>query len=277
MRELRGADVVSAITNEVQEQLTHMQAVPCLAIVRVGERTDDISYERGARKRMEKLKINCKSFVFPADISNDEFQAEFAKINAESEINGILLLRPLPHQIDEKAVCDMINPAKDVDCISPVNIEKVFTGDESGFLPCTAAAVMKALEFANVELCGKRAVVVGRSLVVGKPLAMLLLGKNATVTVCHSKTADLAAECRRADVLVSCMGRAKMLGEEYVREGAVVIDVGINADSDGKLCGDVDYDTVAHKASIITPVPGGVGSVTTAILAQQTVKAAMKQ
>lgn len=277
MKELKGADVVSAMIGEMQEQLAKMQAAVCLATVRVGGKPDDISYERGARKRMEKIGIECRSYAFPEDISDDDFKAEFTKINDDKSINGILLLRPLPRQIDEKAICEMIDPVKDVDCISPVNIEKVFVGDPSGFLPCTAAAVMKCLEFADIELAGKRAVVVGRSLVVGKPLAMLLLGKNATVTVCHSKTRDLSEECKRAEVLVSCVGRAKMLDEAYVGENAVVIDVGINVDEDGRLCGDVDYASAVKKASVITPVPGGVGAVTTAVLAQQVIKAARMQ
>lgn len=277
MTELRGADVVSAITTEIREQLAQMQVVPCLAVVRVGERGDDIAYERGAIKRMEKLGLNCKSFVFRSDISDAEFKSEFANINADRSIHGILLLRPLPHHIDEKGICDMIDPHKDIDCIGPANIEKVFVGDDTGFLPCTAAAVVKCLEFAGVELTGKRAVVVGRSLVVGKPVSMLLLGKNATVTICHSRTENLQEECSRADILIACVGKAKLIDKDYIKPGAVVIDVGINVDQNGKLCGDVNYEAAAPISSIITPVPGGVGSVTTAILAQQLVKAAKMQ
>ena len=277
MEKLLGADVVSAMTEKMREQLTKMQAAPCLATVRVGEKGDDISYERGAKKRMEKLGIECKSYVFDADISNDDFMREFSRINEDESVNGILLLRPLPKHLDEKKICEIINPEKDVDCISPVNIEKVFVGDETGFLPCTAAAVMECLSFANVDLQGKNAVVVGRSLVVGKPLSMLLLNKNATVTICHSKTQDLAQVCSRADVLISCIGRAKMLTDAHVKSGAVVIDVGINVDDDGKLCGDFDFEKASEKAQIITPVPGGVWSVTTAVLGLQVIRAAKMQ
>ena len=277
MKELKGSEVVSVMTDKIEEQLKGLKAVPCLAIVRVGERPDDISYERGAKKRMDKLGITCKSFVFANEISDQEFRNEFSKINADQSINGILLLRPLPKHINEKAICSMISPEKDIDCISPINIEKVFVDDNSGFLPCTPAAVMKCIEYANIDLKGKHAVVIGRSLVVGKPLSMLLLGKNATVTICHSKTAELIQECKRADVLISCIGRARMINDDYVKEGAVVIDVGINVDENGKLCGDFDYDKVCMKASIITPVPGGVGAVTTTVLAEQVISAAKKQ
>ena len=274
MEKLKGQDVVNSMTQNMRAELENLSSPVCLAIVRVGEKPDDISYERGAKKRMEKIGIECRCYTYPEDISDAEFKREFAKINAEPTVNGILLLRPLPKHIDENAVCNMIDFEKDVDCINPVNIEKVFVNDNTGFLPCTAAAVMKCLEFANVELAGKNVTIVGRSLVVGKPLSMLMLAKNATVTICHSKTRDLKAECKRADILVSCMGRAKMIDAEYVKEGAVVIDVGINVDENGNLCGDIDFDSVAPHASLITPVPGGVGSVTTAVLAEQTIKAA---
>ena len=274
MNLIKGADVVSAMTEKMQAELSSMQRKPCLAIIRVGEKPDDMSYERGAKKRMEKVGIECISRVFPADITDADFKAEFAKINADNSVDGILLLRPLPKHIDEKAICEMIDPKKDVDCINPVNIEKIFVGDRDAFAPCTAEAVMKCIEFAGLDLCGKNAVVVGRSLVVGKPLSMLLLARNATVTICHSKTQDLPGVCSRAEVLISCIGRAKLLKGDCVGDGAYVFDVGINLDDAGNLCGDFDFDAVKDRAGAITPVPGGVGSVTTAVLAEHVIKAA---
>ena len=274
MRLIKGTDVAAHITENIKSQLAELDFLPRLAIIRVGEKPDDIAYERGAKKRMEKTGMECVTYHFDENISNDEFSAEFLKINNDKSIHGILLLRPLPKHIDENAICEMINPRKDIDCISPVNIEKVFVGDKSAFAPCTAEAVMKCIECAGIELCGKNVTVIGRSLVVGKPLSMLLLSKNATVTICHSKTRDLPQVCSCADVLVSCIGRARMIGAEYIREGACVFDVGINATEDGGLCGDVDFDAVADKCEMITPVPGGVGSVTTAVLAEHLLRAA---
>lgn len=273
MNLIKGADVVSAMTEKMQAELSSIQRKPCLAIIRVGEKPDDMSYERGAKKRMEKVGIDCISRVFDAGITDSDFKAEFAKINADDAVDGILILRPLPKQIDEKAVCGMIDPKKDVDCINPVNIEKVFVGERDAFAPCTAEAVMKCIDFTGIDLCGKNAVVVGRSLVVGKPLSMLLLARNATVTICHSRTQSLPSICSRADVLVSCIGRAMFLKGDCVKKGAYVFDVGINLDDEGNLCGDFDVNAIKNAAAI-TPVPGGVGSVTTAVLAEHVIRAA---
>lgn len=248
--------------------------VPKLAIIRVGENPDDISYERGAAKKMEKFGLRVQSYTYAADISDGAFKAEFAKINADPDVTGILLLRPLPKQICEKDIEQMIDPEKDLDGISPVNIAKVFSGDSTGFAPCTAEAVVEVLKANRIPIEGKRVVIVGRSMVVGKPLAMLMLKENATVTVCHTRTKDLKDVCRNAEILVAAAGRARMLNQEYVGQGAVVIDVGINADENGKLCGDVDYESIQETASMATPVPGGVGAVTTAVLAKHLVRAA---
>ncbi|MDR1194581.1 MAG: bifunctional 5,10-methylene-tetrahydrofolate dehydrogenase/5,10-methylene-tetrahydrofolate cyclohydrolase [Peptococcaceae bacterium] len=274
MTVLKGADVVGQMKEELTAALAALRVTPRLAIVRVGERADDLAYERGAIKRLSGLGLQASVFAYPADISQEDFLAAFRRINDDPAIHGILVFRPLPGQIDDGAVIAAIAPGKDVDGISPVNMAKVYAGDPAGFAPCTAAAVMAMLDYGKVELKGRRVTVVGRSLVVGKPLAMLLLGRHATVTVCHSRTADLPAACRQAEVLAACVGKAKMLGKEHIAPGGTVIDVGINVDADGSLCGDVDYAAVADIAGLITPVPGGVGAVTTAILARHVIRAA---
>ncbi len=275
MRVLKGAEVSAKIKEEVQEALKHCTGqAPKLAIIRVGENPDDMSYERGATKKMENFGLRVQSYVYPADISDAAFKAEFQKINEDADVTGILMLRPLPKQICEKDMEAMINPAKDLDGISPINIAKVFAGDDSGFAPCTAEAVVEVLKTAELPIAGKRVTIVGRSMVVGKPLSMLMLKENATVTICHTKTKDLAGTCRNAEILVAAAGRAKMLNADHVGQDAVVIDVGINVDENGKLCGDVDYDTIQDQAQAATPVPGGVGAVTTAVLAKHLIKAA---
>lgn len=275
---LKGAEVTAKMKQQVEEALSSWEGqTPKLAIVRVGERPDDVSYEKGATKRMGNFGLNVESFVFPQDISDEEFKAAFARINQDSEVAGILLLRPLPKQICEKDIEKMIDPKKDLDGISPENIAKVFAGDETGFAPCTAEAVIEVLKANELPITGKRVTVVGRSMVVGKPLAMLLLKENATVTICHTRTADLQGACRQAEILVAAAGKAKMLDGNYVGQDAVVIDVGINVDEEGKLCGDVDFASIQEKASMATPVPGGVGAVTTAVLAKHLVRAAQMQ
>lgn len=275
MELLKGTDVANAINEKLTAGLKELNGkIPKLAIIRVGERPDDMSYERGAVKKMEKAGFECETYVFDENIGNDEFQREFDKINKNPQIDGILLLRPLPKHLDEKAVENRINPQKDLDGISPVNMAKVFAGDESGFAPCTAEAVIEMLDYAGINLTGKKVTVVGRSLVIGKPAAMLLLKKNATVTVCHTKTANMKEECSNAEILVAAAGSAKMITADYVGKGAVVIDVGINIDENGKLCGDADTQNIADKASLATPVPGGVGSVTTSVLAKHLLQAA---
>lgn len=272
---LKGAEVSAKIKEEVQELLGQLEGkTPKLAVVRVGERPDDLSYERGAIKKMEAFGMKAQSYAFAETVDNQEFQSEFQKINQDPEVTGILLLRPLPRHIDEKALEAAIDPAKDLDGISPVNIAKVFAGDVSGFAPCTAEAVVEVLKANGIPIAGKRAVIVGRSMVVGKPLAMLLMRENATVTVCHTKTVDLPGTCRGGEILVAAAGRARMVNGDYVGPGAVVIDVGINVDADGKLWGDVDFESIGQNASMATPVPGGVGAVTTAVLARHLALAA---
>lgn len=276
MEILKGLPVANAINEKLMEQVKSIEGpLPHLAIIRVGERPDDCSYERGAVKKMDKVGVRCTTYTFDADVDNDTFQAEFDKINENPDIDGILMLRPLPKQLDEKQIENKIDPRKDLDGISPLNLAKVYAGDESGYAPCTAEAVIEMLDYAGIDIKGKRVTVVGRSLVIGKPVSMLLMKRNATVTVCHTKTVDMAGTCKNAEILVAAAGSARMIKKEYVADGAVVIDVGINVDDEGNLCGDVDFDAISDIAAAATPVPGGVGSVTTSVLAKHLVKAAM--
>lgn len=273
---LYGADTAEKIKEEISGILSELKGyIPTLGIVRIGSNSADISYEKGAVKKMESLSLKTKVFEFDENISSEDFIEEFKKINKDDEIDGILLFRPLPEHIDEKKVIEVLDERKDLDGISYKNIAKVFAGDESGFAPCTAKAVIKILESNNIELEGKNVVVLGRSMVIGKPVAMLAIQKNATVTLCHSKTADLKKVCKNADVLIVAIGRAKMINDDYIGEDAVVIDVGINF-FEGKLCGDVDLENVKN-AAMATPVPKGVGAVTTSVLAQHLVIAALKK
>lgn len=274
MLELRGKKVSDGIKEYVSKELETLSFVPKLAIIRVGENPDDMSYERGATKKLKSFGLDVASYVFPQDISDETFKKAFKDINEDDEVTGILLLRPLPRTINEKDIENMIDPKKDLDGISPINIAKVFAGDTTGFSPCTAEAVIEVLKAYDIELTGKRVTVVGRSMVVGKPVSMLLLKENATVTMTHTRTVDLKKTCSDAEIVVAAAGRAKMLNSDYCGQDAVMIDVGINVDDNGKLCGDVDYATLDGKASAATPVPGGVGTVTTAVLAKHLIQAA---
>lgn len=274
MLELRGKKVSDGIKEYVSKELETLSFVPKLAIVRVGENPDDMSYERGATKKLKSFGLDVASYVFPQDISDEAFKKAFKDINEDDEVTGILLLRPLPRTINEKDIENMIDPKKDLDGISPINIAKVFAGDTTGFSPCTAEAVIEVLKAYDIELTGKRVTVVGRSMVVGKPVSMLLLKENATVTMTHTRTVDLKKTCSDAEIVIAAAGRAKMLNSDYCGQDAVMIDLGINVDDNGKLCGDVDYATLDGKASAATPVPGGVGTVTTAVLAKHLIQAA---
>lgn len=273
---LKGKPVADAITLEVKigvEELKSKNIYPKLMIVRVGERQDDLSYERSAIKRMQSCGIECEVTTMPEDISQEDFIIKLKSVNEDDTVHGILLFRPLPKQINENVVKHIISPEKDIDCFNPANVAKIVEGDKTGFAPCTPTAAMEILKHNNIELKGKKAAVIGRSLVVGKPMAMLLLGENATVTICHSRTLELAKVASEADILVAAIGKAKMISEDFIKEGAVVIDVGINVDEEGNLCGDVDTEKCKDKSSYITPVPAGVGSVTTAVLAKHVLKA----
>lgn len=275
---LKGAEVSAKIREQVQDMCGKLEGhVPTAAIVRVGERPDDVSYERNAVKKIRTFGMEAKTFVFPESIPEADFMEEFKRINEDDSIDGILLFRPLPAHMDGHKFETAIRPEKDLDGISPVNTAKVFAGEEDGFAPCTAEAVIEVLKAFDIAVMGKHAVVVGRSMVVGRPLSMLLLKENATVTVCHTKTADLKKMCREADILVAAAGKADMLSYEDVADGATVIDVGIHVDENGKLCGDVKWDGLDKKAGAATPVPGGVGAVTTAVLCKHLATAALKR
>lgn len=277
---LNGKEVAASLKEETSKQANELREkgiIPKLTIVRVGANPSDLSYERGALKRMESCNIDTEVKELPEDITQEDFIKALQEVNNDKNTHGILIFRPLPKQLDEEVIKYVIAPEKDVDCLSPTNVAKVMEGDESGFAPCTPTAVMEILKYYNVNLNGTETVVLGRSMVVGKPVSMLLLGQNATVTICHSRTKDLPKVTSKADVLVVGIGRAKMVTADFVKPGAVVVDVGINVDENGKLCGDVDFEPCSEKASLITPVPGGVGSVTTSVLAKHVVKACVLQ
>lgn len=273
----KGAPAAAALMEDLTgriERLSGAGVTPTLAIVRVGERPDDRAYETGAVKRCEKAGVAVKRFPLPAGCSALELRAVLEHINAVSEIHGCLMLRPLPDPAMEEVACALLDPKKDVDCMTPAALAGVFAGKGWGYPPCTAQACLELLKYYKTALTGKRAVVVGRSLVIGKPVSMLLQAENATVTMCHTRTVDLPAVCRGAEVLIAAAGRANLLGAAHVSPGQVVLDVGINVDESGKLCGDVKFDEAEPVVSAITPVPGGVGAVTTAVLVKHVVEAA---
>lgn len=271
-------DALSEVLKGECEALVKEGIQPKLAILRVGAKPNDLSYEKGALKKCDTIGIVTEVTELPEDTTQEQYIEALEKLNKDSSVHGILTFRPLPKGIDEEVIKNVIAPEKDVDCFSPMNTAKLMEGDKTGFPPCTPTAVVEILKHYNVPLKGAKVVVLGRSMVVGKPVSMLLLGENATVTICHSKTQDLPKVCADADVLVAGVGRARMVTADYVKEGAVVIDVGINAKPEGGgICGDVDTDDVVGKASMVTPVPAGVGSVTTSILAKHVIKACKQQ
>ena len=277
MQELKGMPVVKQIADDVTTQMDKLKTkgiVPKLAVVRVGEREDDLSYERGLMKRFSSVNALVTSVVYPDSVSQDELEAGILRLNQDDSVHGILVFRPLPNTIDEEKIRELVSPGKDVDCMGSINSAHVFAQDGMGHAPCTPQAVMEMLSFYGINLKGKRAVVVGRSMVVGKPLAMMLLKENATVTICHTKTENLKERCKEADIIFACAGAAQMIDASYVREGQIIIDVGINM-LEGKLCGDVKYDEVKDIVEAISPVPGGVGTVTTSVLLKHTVESAI--
>ena len=276
---LKGAPVVAAM-NEANAArcaaLSEKGIIPTLAVVRVGAREDDLSYERGVMTRCGKVGVAVRQFLLPADASQDELLDVIQKINADAFIHGCLLFRPLPKQFDDRTIRAALDPKKDIDGITDGSLVGVFTNTAIGYPPCTAQACLEILKYYQIPLSGKRAVVVGRSLVVGKPAAMMLDRENATVTMCNSRTQDLPALCREADVVVVAMGRMGAIGGDALREGQVVVDVGIHVNEEGKLCGDVRFSEAEPLVDAITPVPGGVGTVTTSVLVGHVVDAAEK-
>lgn len=275
MEELRGAPVARAIMDKTAGEITRLaQAgiMPKLAVFRVGSREDDIAYERSIIKRFSAAGAAVEVMALSEDATQEELEAAVRRAADDESVHGILVFSPLPKKFNAVRIRMLIPAEKDVDGMTDASLAGVFRGDKNAFAPCTAQAVVEILRYYGMEnLAGKRVTVVGRSTVVGKPLAMLLLGMNATVTVCHTKTADTAAECRRADVVIACAGQARMVTDEYMSAGQTIIDVGINADGDG-ICGDVDYATAQSIVAAATPVPGGVGAVTTAVLLSHTVR-----
>lgn len=276
---LKGAPVAAAINERGAEALARLQKaglVPGLAIVRLGDNPDDAAYENSAVKRCEKAGVAARRVTLPGNCTQAELLRQLEALNSDRGIHGVLLLRPLPGHMDEATVCEAILPEKDVDGMTSASMAGVFSGRELGYPPCTPAACMELLDYYKIDLKGKRAVVVGRSLVVGKPLAMMLLARHATVTICHTRTENMAERCREADILLVAAGRAKMLDGSYLSPGQVVIDVGINVDESGALCGDVDFAAAEGCVSAITPVPGGIGAVTNALLIGHVIEAAEK-
>lgn len=273
-----GKTVSAAVKERVKTEVENLkkQGVSvCLAVILVGNDAASQIYVANKKRACEQLGIISKEYLLPETATQDELLQLIEKLNADSAVNGILCQLPLPKGLDEKAVISAIDPIKDVDAFHPVNVGKIMIGDYD-FLPCTPAGVMEMLAYYKIDISGKNCVVIGRSNIVGKPMAMLLLHKNGTVTICHSKTENLAETTSKADILVAAVGKAKFVTADMVKDGAVVIDVGMNREN-GKLCGDVDFETVSAKASYITPVPGGVGPMTIAVLMQNTLTAAKKQ
>ena len=262
------ADSMQAALSEKAHELRKKGIIPKLCIIRVGERSDDIAYETGAVKKMTATGIEADRVILNASCTQEELEEVMKEKNSDEEVHGILMLRPIPAHLDEKKITQMISPEKDVDCMNPATLAGIFEPSEGLKTPCTPQAVIEMLRYYDIEMTGKKVAVLGRSSVIGKPVALLLLNENATVTICHSKTADLRETVREADIVISAMGRAKMIDGSYIREGATLIDVGINTDEDGKLCGDADFESAEKVAGAISPVPGGVGSVTTTILAK---------
>ena len=276
---LKGAEVVSALHTQLLQQVAALNAKgiqPTLGLVRVGERADDVAYERGATKRAETLGVAVRKFLLAADATQEELIATIRRINADDSIHGALLFRPLPKHMDDEAVRAALLPEKDIDGITDGSLAGVFTGTKRGFPPCTAQACMEILEHYRIPVQGKSAVVIGRSLVVGKPAAMMLLQRNATVTVCHTKTVDMPSVTRKADILIVAAGRAGVIGAEYVSAGQTVIDVGINFTPEGTMVGDADFAAIEPIVGAVTPVPGGVGTVTTTVLIGHVVEAARR-
>ncbi|MBO5745494.1 MAG: bifunctional methylenetetrahydrofolate dehydrogenase/methenyltetrahydrofolate cyclohydrolase FolD [Clostridia bacterium] len=279
MAQLISGKVISAAVKEriaaEVEALKSQGVTPGLAVIIVGTDPASQVYVGSKERTCIELGMYSEKYELPESTTNEELLALVEKLNKDDKIHGILCQLPLPRHLDEKAVIDAIDPSKDVDAFHVQNVGKIMLGDYD-FLPCTPAGIMEMLKFSDIDPCGKHCVVIGRSNIVGKPMAMLMLHANATVTVCHSKTQNLKEICRNADILVAAVGRAKFVTADMVKDGAVVIDVGMNRDENGKLCGDVDFASVEPKCSAITPVPGGVGPMTIAMLMQNTLTSAKR-
>lgn len=277
---LKGKAVADALSEAMVADVKMLEEkgiTPTLAIFRVGERSDDLAYERGAMKRCEKVGVQVKNVVLPADVEENVFFETLDALNNDASVHGILMFQPLPKHIDGQKARRMLAPEKDVDGGTDGSLVGVFTNTTTGFSPCTAQAAMEILKYYDVDPCGKKAVVIGRSLVIGRPVAMMLMHKNATVTICHTRTKDVPSITKDADIIIAASGQMESLGKEYFSQGQTIIDVGINwNETKGKLCGDVKFEEVEPIVDAITPVPGGVGSVTTSVLVSHVVEAAKR-
>ena len=274
----KGKPVADAMTERMKADTEALKAAgisPAICIVRVGEKPDDLAYERGIVKRCDLVGVEVRKLVLPADVEQEEFDREFRKVNLDDKIHGILLCRPLPPHLDGEKARKMLDPAKDIDGCTDGSMAGVFTGSETGYSPCTAQAAMEILHYYGAEIAGKKAAVIGRSLVIGKPVAMMLMQENATVVNCHTKTPDVPSVTRQADILITAAGRLRSVTPEYTNPGQIVIDVGINWDEKkGGISGDVDFEQVEPLVKAITPVPGGVGAVTSCVLVSHVIEAA---
>lgn len=275
---INGKEIAAAVRQEIRKEVEELKEkgfVPGLAVILVGDNQASQTYVRNKEKACLDLGMHSVLIKKPATLSQEELIENINELNQDDSIHGILVQLPLPNHIDEKAIIEAISPDKDVDGFHPINIGRMMTG-QSAFLPCTPYGVMVMLQHINYNLEGKHVVVVGRSNIVGKPQGQLMLNANATVTICHSKTKDLAYYTKQADVIVAAVGKRNTITADHIKEGAVIIDVGMNRNDEGKLCGDVDYEGVLEKASYVTPVPGGVGPMTITMLMKNTVQSAQK-
>ncbi len=269
------ADAMIARMRETAETLRARGVEPTLCVVRVGERADDLSYEKGVIKRCEQVGVRLRQVILPETVTQDEFEAAFWAVNRDPSVHGILLFRPLPKALDAERIRKLFDPKKDIDGWTDGSLAGVYANTDLGFAPCTAQAVLELLRFYGIDPKGKRATVIGRSLVIGRPVSMLLMHANATVTTCHTRTKDVPAIAREADILVCAAGVMRSVTPEFTNPDQIVVDVGIHFDEEtGKLCGDVDFDRVAPCVKAITPVPGGVGGITTCVLLDHVLKAA---
>ena len=279
-RILRGKEVADALIAKMQQdvgKLKEQGVTPTLCIFRVGERPDDLAYERGATKRAQTAGVAVRNVVLPADVSQEDFDREFMRVNGDDSIHGILLFQPLPKHLDSARARKMLNPAKDVDGCTDLSLAGVFTNTKTGFPPCTAQAAMEILHHFDIPVSGKKAAVIGRSLVIGRPVAMMLMHENATVVNCHTRTVDVPSITREADILIAASGQLHSVTRDYTKPDQVVIDVGINWDEEkGGISGDVAFEEVEPYVEAITPVPGGVGSVTSSVLISHVVEAARR-
>ena len=287
-KRLLGKEVNEALVAALQTRTAALRekgVTPCLGIIRLGENPSDLSYEKGATKRAEEVGVAVKNYILPETATKEEVLAVIDEVNADASVHGVLMFRPLPKHLkaDQDEICNRLAPAKDVDSMTHMSNAGVFEGQDLGYAPCTPAACMEILDYYGIDCKGKNAVVIGRSLVVGKPAAMMLMGKNATVTVCHTRTVNTAEICRNADIIVTAAGVLNSLTKDFVREGQIVIDVSMNWNPEkittkgkGGMSGDAIFDEVEPIVEAITPVPGGVGAVTTSVLMKHVVEAAEK-